>query len=107
MFNSVMGRINELAVLLLLGYRRFEVVGGIMLEGLLLCLLGGVLGSAAGLLLSGVPMKFSMSAFRFVVDQQVLLQGIGLAAVIGVVGSIVPSLRLRTLSIAAGLRSAK
>ncbi len=107
MFNSVMGRINELAVLLLLGYRRIEVVGGIMLEGLVLCLLGGVLGSAAGLLLSGVPMKFSMSAFRFVVDQEVVFKGIALAAVIGVVGSLVPSLRMRSLSIAMGLRSAR
>lgn len=107
MFNSVMGRLNELSVLLLLGYRRFEVVGGIMLEGVILCLLGGVIGSMSALLLSGVPMKFSMGAFRFVVDEQIILSGLGMAVVIGIVGSLVPSLRLRTLSIAVGLRTAK
>ena len=107
MFNSVMGRLNELSVLLLLGYRRYEVVGGILLEGLILCLLGGLLGSLSALMLSGVPMKFSMSAFRFVVDGWIIMQGVGLALLIGVVGSLVPSLRLRTLSIASGLRTAK
>jgi ABC-type antimicrobial peptide transport system permease subunit len=52
-------------------------------------------------------MKFSMSAFRFIVDEQIIIRGLGLAVLIGIVGSLVPSLRLRTLSIAVGLRTAK
>jgi len=105
MYNSVMGRVREMAVLLVTGYQRRAVLAGFMLEGLLLGLTGGVIGCAAGLGVNGMPMKFSMSAFRFDVDGSVIAIGLGLAVIIGIVGTTVPVLRISHTNIAEGLRA--
>ncbi len=105
MYNSVMGRVREMAVLLVTGYRRRAVLTGFLLEGLLLGLIGGMIGCLAGLGVNGMPMKFSMSAFRFDVDGSVIAIGLGLAIVIGIVGTTVPVLRIAHTKIAEGLRA--
>lgn len=105
MYTSVMGRVREMAVLQVTGYRRRAVLIGFMLEGVTLSLMGGVAGCLVGLLVNGLPMKFSMSAFRFQVDGGVIAVGLGLAIVIGVVGTLVPVLRIARLAIAEGLRA--
>jgi len=105
MYTSVMGRVREMAVLLVTGYQRRAVLAGFMLEGLLLGLTGGVLGCVAGLGVNGMPMKFSMSAFRFDVDGSVIAIGLGLAMIIGIVGTSVPVLRIAHTKIAEGLRA--
>jgi len=104
MHTSVMGRVREMAVLQVTGYRRRDVLAGFLIEGLLLSLAGGCLGCLVGLIVNGVPMKFSMSAFRFQVDASVIGIGLGLAVVIGVVGTLVPVLRIAGKPIAEGLR---
>ena len=105
MFNSVMGRVREMAVLLVLGYRRSAVLASFVLESLLLSLAGGALGCLGGLALSGVPMKFSMGAFRFLVDGQVLAIGLAVAVVIGVCGAGLPVLRVARLNTVDGLKA--
>ncbi len=105
MYNSVVGRIREMAILLVIGYRRRAVLVGFLLEGLLLGLVGGVLGCVAGSAVNGLPMKFSMSAFRFDVDGGVMAVGMGLALFIGAAGTTVPLLRIAHTRIAEGLRA--
>jgi len=105
MHTSVMGRSREMAVLQVTGYRRPAVLAGFLLEGLLLSLAGGIAGSAAGLIFNGLPMKFSMSAFRFQVDGDVLAIGLALALIVGIVGTLVPVLRIARKPIAEGLRA--
>jgi putative ABC transport system permease protein len=105
MHTSVMGRVREMAVLQVTGYRRRDVLAGFLFEGVLLSLIGGLVGCMAGLLVNGVPMKFSMSAFRFQVDGPVILAGLLLALMIGIVGTLVPVFRIARQQIAEGLRA--
>ena len=104
MFNSILGRAREMAVLLVMGYRRAGVLLGFILESVLLCLAGGAVGCLAGSLLNGLPMNFTMGAFRFQVDAGVLAVGLGLAASIGLLGAVVPVLRVAGMKTVAGLR---
>jgi len=104
MFNSIMGRTREMAVLQVLGYRRRAVLMSFVLESVLLCLAGGALGCLAGLLLNDLPMKFSMGAFRFLIDAVSLSTGMALALVIGLLGAAVPVTRVAGLRTVEGLR---
>jgi putative ABC transport system permease protein len=105
MFNSVMGRIREMAVLHVLGYRRNAVLTSFVLESLLLSVAGGVLGCLGGLALSGMPMKFSTGAFRFLVDGSVLATGLGMSVLIGILGAGLPVMRVARLKTVEGLRA--
>jgi ABC-type antimicrobial peptide transport system permease subunit len=104
MFNSIAGRVRELAVLLVLGYQRRAVLASFILESVLLCLAGGLLGSLAGFGLNGLPMKIPMGAFRFVVDWRTVVFGLGMAGVIGIGGALLPVGRVARLSVVEGLR---
>jgi ABC-type antimicrobial peptide transport system permease subunit len=105
MFTSVLGRTREMGVLLVLGYKRRSVLLSFILESILLCLAGGVLGVVGGSFLSGLPMKVSMGAFRFMVDFQIVALGLGLALLIGVLGALLPVLRVSRLKIVDALRA--
>jgi len=105
MFNSVMGRTREMAVLHVMGYQRGAVLASFLLESLVLSITGGALGCLGGLALSGLPMRFSMGAFRFLVDGPVLLIGLGMAILIGVLGAGLPVARVSRLKTVDGLRA--
>lgn len=105
MFTSILGRTREMGVLLVLGYKRKAVLISFILESVLLSLCGGVLGTATGALLNGLPMKMPMGAFRFIIDGQTLGVGIVLAALIGVLGALVPVLRVARLQTVEALRA--
>jgi len=104
MFNSIAGRTKEMSVLLVLGYRRSAVLFSFILESLLLCLLAGLLSAACGLLLDGVPMRFTMSAFTFVVDGVTLALALTMAVFIGIAGALAPVARVARMQVVAGLR---
>jgi putative ABC transport system permease protein len=111
MYNSVSARSREIATLRALGFGRGAVVVSVMLESLVLALMGGVLGAAVayfgfnGLHTSTVNWQsFSQVAFAFDVTPQLLIQGIVWAAIIGLVGGLLPALRAARLPIAAALR---
>jgi putative ABC transport system permease protein len=104
MFNSIMGRTREMAVLQVLGYKRRSVLLSFVLESVLLCLAGGALGCLAGLGLNDLPMKFSMGAFRFLIDPATLAAGLGMALLIGLLGALFPVLRVAGLPTVEGLR---
>jgi putative ABC transport system permease protein len=105
MFTSILGRTREMGVLLVLGYKRKAVLLSFILESILLCLAGGVVGVAGGMALSGLPMKIPMGAFRFLVDGPTIALGIGLALLIGVLGALLPVLRVSRLKIVDSLRA--
>jgi putative ABC transport system permease protein len=105
MFTSILGRSREMGVLLVLGYKRRAVLLSFILESILLCLVGGAIGVGAGTSLSGLPMKISMGAFRFKVDAQIIVLGLALAVVIGLLGALLPVLRVSRLRIVDALRA--
>lgn len=100
MFTSVLGRTREMAVLIVMGYRRSAVLVSFILESVAISAVGGAVGVSAAFLLNGLPMKIPMGAFRFAVDGALLALGMGLAILIGIAGAAVPVAhvgRLRTV----------
>ena len=105
MFTSILGRTREMGVLLILGYKRIAVLVSFVLESVLLCLTGGIVGVAAGACLNGLPIRMPMGAFRFVVDATTVGIGLALAVAIGVLGALVPIMRVARLRTVEALRS--
>ncbi len=104
MFNSIAGRVREMMVLLVVGYKRRSVLISFILESVLLCLVGGALGGAAGLLLNGLPMRVPMGAFRFIIDPLTISIGLALALLIGILGALVPVASVGRIAIVDGLK---
>ncbi len=105
MFTSILGRTKEMAVLLVMGFKRRAVLASFILESLALCGIGGVIGTAAGIALNGMPMKTVMGAFRFSADAEVALLGIAISAVIGIIGAAAPAASVARIGAVEALRS--
>ncbi len=105
MFTSILGRTREMAILIVRGYKRLAVLTSFLLESVLLCLAGGVLGGLPALLLNDLPMRIPMGAFRFAIDGYVVGAGLLLSLVIGAVGAIVPLVNVARRPIVDALRS--
>ena len=97
---SVLERTREIGVLRALGWRRRRVVGMILGEALALAIMGGGLGIALGLGLIALT-KLSPAAeslLQGVVTPNVLMQGMGIALVLGVIGGLYPAWRAAQLA---------
>ena len=94
-----------MGVLMVLGYKRRDVLLSFVFESVLLCLAGGFIGVIAGTFLNGLPIKMPMGAFRFVVDLTTMGIGLALAITIGVFGALVPVMRVARLQTVETLRS--
>ena len=76
-------------------------------ESVLISLTGALLASiTAVMLLDGVAVKISMGAFGLVLDTSTLAAGLGAGLILGIVGSLPPTLQCMRLSIAETLKSA-
>jgi putative ABC transport system permease protein len=111
MYSTVAARTREIATLRALGFGGAAVVVSLMIESLLLALLGGVAGaSLAYFAFNGYHtstmnfQSFSQVAFAFRVTPRLLLQGMGWATAIGLIGGLLPAVRAARLPIAAALR---
>jgi len=111
MYSAVAGRTREIATLRALGFGSGAVVIALMIESLLVALFGGAVG--AGLAYAGFNnfhaatmnwQSFSQVTFAFAVTPQLLVQGIVLAATIGMVGGLLPAIRAARQPIASALR---
>ena len=117
MYARVGARTREIGTLRVLGYRRRAILGSFLLEGALLAALGGVLGCLAAVLVqawflahgtSFGTMSFSdfhQVLFQFRLTPLILLKGLGFAAAVGVVGSILPACRAARLPVIVALKS--
>lgn len=104
MYASVLGRIREIGTLKVLGFGGSDIVLSFVLESLLIAAIGGVLGCGAAFAANGIPTKFAMSAFSVRVDEVAVGAGMGVAALIGLVGALPPSWRGVRMAITASLR---
>jgi putative ABC transport system permease protein len=111
MYSAVSARTREIATLRALGFGSGAVVVALMIESLLVAIAGGAVG--AGLAYAGFNnfhaatmnwQSFSQVTFAFAVTPQLLLQGIALAAAIGLVGGLLPAIRAARQPIATALR---
>jgi ABC-type lipoprotein release transport system permease subunit len=106
----VAARTREIALLLTLGFKPRSVMASFLLEALLVALAGGVLGCLLALPINGIQtsttnwQSFGEVTFAFRITPRILLQGMAFAAVIGVLGGLLPARRASREVVAAALR---
>lgn len=108
MYSAVSSRGREIGTLRAVGFPRRAVLTSFLLESLVLCTLGGVLGCLATLPLNGLSggtsIAFSEITFSFRFGPLVLLQGMCLAIMMGLIGGLFPAIRAIRLQITDALR---
>ncbi len=111
MYTSVSARTREIATLRALGFSAGPVIISVLAESLLLALIGGLIGgSLAYFAFDGFraatlnATSFSQVAFTFDITSGLLIQGIGYAMLIGLIGGLFPAIRAARLPVAAALR---
>jgi putative ABC transport system permease protein len=93
MYSAVMNRMGEIATQRVLGFSGFDIIVSFITEGLAISLTGGTIGVLFGFAIDNLPLNFSQGAFFLVVDAGVVATGMGLAAAVGIVGSLLPALK--------------
>ncbi len=110
MYSAVAARSREIATLRALGFGGFSVVTSFVLESILIALVGGVLGCLAVLPLNGFTagtmnwQTFSHLAFAFKVTPSLMIWGLAFAALMGLIGGLLPALRAARMPVATALR---
>ena len=110
MYAAVASRGREIGTLRALGFTQFSILTSFLLESVLLCLLGGLLGCLATLPFNGLSTgtanfaSFSEITFSFRFGPRVLIQGVLLAVTMGLLGGLLPALRAVQLKIIDALR---
>jgi putative ABC transport system permease protein len=110
MYAAVASRAREIGTLRAIGFRRRSILFSFLMESVLLCLAGGVLGCLATLPFNGLSTgtanwaTFSEITFSFRFGPRVLLQGLLLAVTMGVLGGLFPAVRAVRMKIVNALR---
>jgi putative ABC transport system permease protein len=112
MFAAVAGRARDIGTLRALGFSRRSVLFSFMLESMILCLFGGIIGCLAVIPLDGYStgmanfQTFSEVAFAFHFGPTVCVQGMLMALSMGLVGGLMPAIRALRLNVIQSLREA-
>jgi putative ABC transport system permease protein len=110
MYSAVAARAREIATLRALGFGATSVVVSFVAESVLIALVGGVFGCLAVLPLNGFTagtmnwQTFSHLAFAFKVTPSLMLWGLGFAALMGLIGGLLPAVRAARMPVATALR---
>jgi ABC-type antimicrobial peptide transport system permease subunit len=111
MYAAVANRTVEVGTLRALGFRRRDILLAFLAESLLLSLLGGLTGLLGASLMQLVRISttnwatFSELAFNFRLSPAIVLQTLGFALGMGLLGGVLPALRAARLDIVAALRA--
>jgi len=106
MFGAVVGRVRELAMLQTLGFSRRAIALSVIQEGLLLSAAGSIIAAVLAIvLLNGIAVRFTMSAFALRVDGVAILTGLCVGVLTGVIGSIPPAWRVLRLPVVDALKA--
>jgi ABC-type lipoprotein release transport system permease subunit len=111
MFAAVNTRTREIGTLMALGFPRWSVLGGFLLESMLLAAAGGVVGCALGSLVHGVSTgttnwaSFSELDFEFRVTPAILGAALLFAVVMGAIGGLLPAARAARMQVSEALRA--
>ncbi|MGD8439338.1 MAG: ABC transporter permease [Holophagae bacterium] len=110
MYSAVSARSREIATLRALGFGSTSVVVSFVLESILIALVGGVVGCLAVIPLNGFTagtmnwQTFSHLAFAFKVTPSLMVWGLVFAALMGLVGGLLPAIRAARMPVATALR---
>jgi len=112
MYAAVARRTKEIGTLRVLGFRRRSILAAFVLESIFISVVGAVIGILVTLPLNFVStgtanfQTFSEIAFNFRVTPGLALWAMLFGTVIGLLGSLLPSIRASRLKIVDALRSA-
>jgi putative ABC transport system permease protein len=110
MYAAVASRAREIGTLRAVGFGRFTVLLSFLLESVILCVAGGLLGCLGVLPLNGLStgtanwQTFSELTFAFRFGPMVLAQALLLALFMGTAGGLFPAIRATRLKIVDALR---
>jgi putative ABC transport system permease protein len=110
MYAAVASRSREIGALRAIGFSRRSILTSFLLESVLLCVLGGLLGCLATLPFHGLSTgtanwaTFSEITFSFRFGPSVLLRGVIMALTMGLLGGFFPALRAVRMPIITALR---
>ena len=105
---AIRERFRELAILKALGFRRRELFAFILAESFGLALVGALIGVGGACLLYGnIDMTKATQGFliAFEVTPRIIGQAAAVAALLGIVASIAPSLAVARMSVVQGLKT--
>lgn len=106
MYAAFVSRIREVGTLQSLGFPRRAVVISFMQESVLAAAAGAVIGALLSLLLlDGVSIRFSMGAFGLMLDGATIGFGMGVGLLLGLIGSIPPTLKCLRMPVAEALKA--
>jgi putative ABC transport system permease protein len=112
MYAAVANRAREIGTLRAIGFSRGSILGSFLIESVLLCLLGGILGCLATLPFNGLSTgtanwaTFSEITFSFRFGPSVLARGLLMALAMGLLGGLFPAIRAVRMRIVDALRQA-
>ena len=115
MFSSVAARTKEFAMLRTIGFSGGQILGGIMIEAVLLSVLGGLLGCAAcylWLVIAGNTKDmfgastFTTMAFEIKLTLRIILVSLAAVSAVGLLGALVPAVRASKTQVVQALREA-
>jgi len=110
MYAAVGSRTPEIAVLLTLGFRPWQVMLSFLAEAVLIATAGSILGALLALPVNGIVTSttnwssFSEIAFSFRITPVLLAIGIAFGLVMGVIGGFFPAWRAARLQVVQALR---
>ena len=112
MYAIVSARTREIGTLRALGFSRRAILGAFLIESVFLALVGGAVGCLLALPMNGYStgtgqtQSFSELAFAFRITPEIVMTCMIFAAVMGVVGGLLPAFRGARLPITTALREA-
>ena len=111
MYAAVARRTKEIGTLRVLGFSRFSILAAFLLESVAIALIGAVIGILLALPLNFIStgtsnwVTFSEIAFNFRVTADLMLFALLFGGIIGLVGSLLPSIRASRFKIVDALRA--
>jgi ABC-type lipoprotein release transport system permease subunit len=112
MYAAVANRTAEIGTLRAVGFQRTAILTAFLLESLLLGLTGGVAGLALASTLQVITVSttnfqtFAELAFQFRLSVEIVIEGLGFASLMGLVGGLLPAFRAARMNIVDALREA-
>ncbi len=97
MYAAVSRRSREIGTLRVLGFSRWSILLSFVIESLLLSLLGGLIGVLLVMPLHGLEtgignnLTFSETGFDFRLSPAIVVLGVGFAAIMGLLGGLLPA----------------
>jgi putative ABC transport system permease protein len=112
MYAIVAARTREIGTLRALGFSRRSILGSFLIESIFLALIGGAIGCLLALPMNGYSTgtgqtaSFSELAFAFRITPEIMTFCMVFAALMGIVGGLLPAFRGARLPITTALREA-